>query len=132
MNVSPAVVAVDAGTSTDVTVNVQRMVEGPDGNFEDDRRCVGQPIVLGLIRQHARGIECLCSGIWIRYPDLGRGFATFSCTFGQRLLVAKCAGYLLESGSDGSYGRQAQRVRHLGRVGSVLIVSEWIPGISAD
>ena len=29
MNVSPAVVAVDAGTSTDVTVNVQRMVDGP-------------------------------------------------------------------------------------------------------
>jgi predicted alpha-1,2-mannosidase len=31
MNVSPAVVAVDAGTSTDVSVNVQRMVDGPDG-----------------------------------------------------------------------------------------------------
>ena len=30
MNVSPAVVAVDAGTDTDVTVNVQRMVDGPD------------------------------------------------------------------------------------------------------
>jgi hypothetical protein len=29
MNVSPAVVAVDAGTDTDVTVNVQRMVDGP-------------------------------------------------------------------------------------------------------
>ena len=29
VNVSPAVVAVDAGTSTDVTVNVQRMVDGP-------------------------------------------------------------------------------------------------------
>jgi hypothetical protein len=31
MNVSPAVVAVDAGTNTDVTVNVQRMVDGPSG-----------------------------------------------------------------------------------------------------
>ena len=30
VNVSPAVVAVDAGTTTDVTVNVQRMVDGPD------------------------------------------------------------------------------------------------------
>jgi hypothetical protein len=29
VNVSPAVVAMDAGTSTDVTVNVQRMVDGP-------------------------------------------------------------------------------------------------------
>jgi predicted alpha-1,2-mannosidase len=29
VNVSPSVVAVDAGTSTDVTVNVQRMVDGP-------------------------------------------------------------------------------------------------------
>ena len=29
VNVSPAVVAIDAGTSTDVTVNVQRMVDGP-------------------------------------------------------------------------------------------------------
>ncbi len=29
VNVSPALVAVDAGTSTDVTVNVQRMVDGP-------------------------------------------------------------------------------------------------------
>ena len=29
MNVSPAVVAVDPGTSTSVTVNVQRMVDGP-------------------------------------------------------------------------------------------------------
>ncbi len=29
VNVSPAVVAVDPGTSTDVTVNVQRMVDGP-------------------------------------------------------------------------------------------------------
>jgi hypothetical protein len=33
VNVSPAVVAVDAGTSTDVTVNVQRMVDGP-GDYE--------------------------------------------------------------------------------------------------
>jgi predicted alpha-1,2-mannosidase len=30
VNVSPAIVAVDAGTTTDVTVNVQRMVDGPD------------------------------------------------------------------------------------------------------
>ena len=29
VNVSPAVVAMDAGTDTDVTVNVQRMVDGP-------------------------------------------------------------------------------------------------------
>ena len=29
MNVSPAIVAVDAGTDTDVTVKVQRMVDGP-------------------------------------------------------------------------------------------------------
>jgi len=29
MNVSPSVVAMDAGTATDVTVNVQRMVDGP-------------------------------------------------------------------------------------------------------
>jgi putative alpha-1,2-mannosidase len=33
VNVSPAVVAMDAGTSTDVTVNVQRMVDGP-GEYE--------------------------------------------------------------------------------------------------
>ena len=33
VNVSPAVVAMDAGTSTDVTVNVQRMVDGP-GDYE--------------------------------------------------------------------------------------------------
>jgi predicted alpha-1,2-mannosidase len=33
VNVSPALVAVDAGTSTDVTVNVQRMVDGP-GDYE--------------------------------------------------------------------------------------------------
>jgi hypothetical protein len=29
VNVSPAVVAMDAGTSTNVTVNVQRMIDGP-------------------------------------------------------------------------------------------------------
>jgi hypothetical protein len=29
VNVSPAVVAVDAGTNTDVTVNLQRMIDGP-------------------------------------------------------------------------------------------------------
>jgi len=30
VNVSPAVVAVDPGTSTNITVNVQRMIDGPD------------------------------------------------------------------------------------------------------
>ncbi|UMB68792.1 GH92 family glycosyl hydrolase [Mycobacterium paraterrae] len=33
MNVSPSVVAMDAGTETDVTVNVQRMLDGP-GDYE--------------------------------------------------------------------------------------------------
>jgi hypothetical protein len=30
VNVSPAIVAVDPGTSTNVTVNLQRMMDGPD------------------------------------------------------------------------------------------------------
>jgi hypothetical protein len=33
MNVSPSIVTMDAGTDTEVTVNVQRMLDGP-GNYE--------------------------------------------------------------------------------------------------
>jgi hypothetical protein len=43
VNVSPAVVAMDAGTSTNVTVNVQRMIDGPA-----DYRITGTPYGEGI------------------------------------------------------------------------------------
>jgi predicted alpha-1,2-mannosidase len=43
VNVSPAVVAMDAGTSTNVTVNVQRMVDGP-GDYRITGKSYGQGI----------------------------------------------------------------------------------------
>jgi predicted alpha-1,2-mannosidase len=43
VNLSPAVVAVDPGTSTDVTVNVQRMVDGP-GDYRITGKSYGEGI----------------------------------------------------------------------------------------
>jgi len=43
VNVSPAVVAMDAGTSTNVTVNVQRMIDGP-GEYRIAGRSYGEGI----------------------------------------------------------------------------------------
>ena len=50
VNVSPAVVAMDAGTSTNVTVNVQRMVDGPD-----DYRITGKSYGAGISVAPASG-----------------------------------------------------------------------------
>ena len=43
VNVSPAVVAMDAGTTTDVTVNVQRMIDGP-GDYRISGKSYGEGI----------------------------------------------------------------------------------------
>lgn len=43
VNVSPAVVAMDAGTSTNVTVNVQRIVDGP-GDYKITGKSYGEGI----------------------------------------------------------------------------------------
>ena len=43
VNVSPAVVAMDAGTTTNVTVNVQRMIDGPG-----DYRITGKSYGAGI------------------------------------------------------------------------------------
>ena len=45
VNVSPAVVATDAGTTTNVTVNVQRMIDGPG-----DYKITGRPTARGFPR----------------------------------------------------------------------------------
>ena len=43
VNVSPAIVAMDAGTSTNVTVNVQRMIDGP-GDYKITGTSYGEGI----------------------------------------------------------------------------------------
>jgi hypothetical protein len=43
VNVSPAVVATDAGTTTNVTVNVQRMIDGP-GDYRITGKSYGEGI----------------------------------------------------------------------------------------
>jgi hypothetical protein len=50
VNVSPAVVAMDAGTSTNVTVNVQRMIDGPG-----DYSITGRPDSKGITAAPASG-----------------------------------------------------------------------------
>ncbi len=50
MNVTPSVVAMDAGTETDVTVNVQRMVDGPD-----DYSISGKAAVQGISAEPVSG-----------------------------------------------------------------------------